>query len=210
MSRTARRTPDAPRLVTWDAGARLWRVSRDPTGLTPSTGPWSSRFSPLPDPAGAVIPSWYGATTAKGAIFESVFHAVRTTDHAPRVTSAEHAGRILAPVRTSRSLTLVDLTTTGLHAIGMSRSRLIESRPDSYPWTRAVASRLRDAAPQADGLMWVSRADDTSRSVVLYPRPDDPALEVDDTREPLVLSVGTGLDLLRELATDARITLLIP
>lgn len=210
MSRGIRRTPDAPRLVTWEADARLWRVSHDPTGLAPSTGPWSSRFSPLTDAAGAVIPSWYGATTARGAIFESVFHAVRTTDRAPRVTAAEHTGRILAPVRTSRSLILVDLTSTGLHAIGMSRSRLIGSRPRAYPWTRTVAARLMAAAPEADGLTWVSRADDTSQSVVLYPRPDDPVLEVDDSREPLALGVGAGLELLRELATAARITLLIP
>lgn len=205
------RTPDAPRRVSWAAGERLWRVARDPTGLDPATTWHSSRFSPLFDPEGSVVPAWYGASSPKGAVFESVFHRARTTDRAPIVSPRDHVDRVLAPVRTTRSLTLVDLTTTGLHAIGISRARLIESRPGSYPWTRTIAARLVAAAPHADGLTWVSRADDTSRSVVLYlPRDQDPTLEPDPTREPLALGIGAGLELLRVLATDARITLWLP
>lgn len=206
-----RRSPDAPRVVEWASGALLWRVSLDPNGVRPSTSLRSNRFTPHLDPAGQVIPAWYGATTTKGAIFETVFHGARPADRAPEVMPSDYEGRCLAPVRTIRPLHLVDLATTGLHAIGMSRARLIESRPGRYPWTRSIAARLVAAAPQADGLTWVSRADDTSRSVVLYLPEGRPAtLKPDPARESLVLGIGAGLSLLWTLATEARITVWPP
>lgn len=212
MPRRPIRTPDTPNTVEWPAGVELWRVARDHHGLRPSVSPArSNRFSPVLDARGAVIPAWYGSTTTKGAIFETVFHDVRTSDREPRVLPPAYVDRTLAPVRTVRAILLIDLTTTGLHAIGLSRARLIESRPTTYQWTRSIAARLLAAIPDADGMTWVSRADDTSRSAVLYLPADRPSvLEPDPTRAPLALGAGAGLSLVRQLATDARITLLVP
>lgn len=161
-------------------------------------------------PDGSVVPAWYGATSAAGAIFESVFHDIRPAHRTPLVLPNQYVDRILAPLVTSRALTLVDLTTSGLHAIGISRARLIESTSRRYAWTNGVAMRLRVAAPDADGFVWVSRARDTSLSVVLY---------ADAGRAPMIesaagaavsLGLGAGLNLLRGLATEARITVIVP
>lgn len=124
----------------------------------------------------------------------------------------EYVDRILAPTVTSRPLTLVDLTTDGLHAIGTTRSALIESTSHRYGWTIGIAERLRAAAPGADGFVWVSRARDTSLSLVLYadagrPPMIAPALA---PAAPLPLGAGSGLRLIRELATTAKITLIVP
>lgn len=158
-----------------------------------------------------VVPSWYGATEAKGAIFESVFHDIRPSDRAPRVLPNEYIDRYLSPVVTLRELTLVDLTMTGLHAIGLTRASLIESRSRRYGWTNGVAERLRTGAPHADGFIWVSRALDTVRSVVLYGEHGRaPMLGKHPTEVALPLGIGPGLLALREHAVEARITLVVP
>ncbi len=206
------RSPDAPALIDWAAGVRLWRVSRDDTGLTFSSSTRSHRFSPMHDHSGNIIPAWYGATTEAGAIFESVFHDIRPSHQAPRVMPNQYADRVLAPVETVRALTLVDLTSSGLHAIGISRARLIESSSGRYGWTSALASRMRAAAPTADGFLWVSRARDTSQCVVLYADPGREPMLVAAPKpaRPIPLHVGSGLALLRELATEAMITIVVP
>ena len=205
-----KRTPDSPILTTLAAGTSLWRVSRDDTGLAFSSSARQNRFSPILDAAGAIVPAWYGATSEAGAIFESVFHDIRPSHAAPRVMPNQYIDRVLAPVVTVRDLNLVDLTTSGLHAIGASRARLIESTSRMYEWTNEVAARLRTAAPTADGFVWVSRAHDTSLSVVLHADPGRASmLNVAPTGGPLPLDVGSGLALLRALATPARITVVV-
>lgn len=210
MPGTGRRTPDHPRLETLPAGAALWRVSRDPTGLRFSTSGRRQRFSPLVDVGGAALPAWYGSSSRIGALFESVFHDVRSSDPAPRVFPNAYRDRILAQVITTRDLRLVDLTSIGLHAIGVSRAALIESTPRQYPWTAAMAQRLLDHAPDAEGLLWTSRAHDRALCVALVGRLGSGGPLVPGRELPLALGVGAGLDLLRAAAADARITIVVP
>jgi hypothetical protein len=151
-----------------------------------------------------------GATSEAGAFFEYVFHDIRPTHRAPRVMPSQYVDRFLAALATSRPLTLVDLTTDGLHAIGIPRSVLIESRPRTYAQTTEIADRLRTAAPDADGFAWVARARDTTRSVVLYADPGRAPMLVPGPSASLSLGVGAGLNLLRTLATGARITVIVP
>ncbi len=210
-SGAARRSPDAPHVITWPAGTALWRVSKDPAGTAFSTSARRrTRLSPVFAADGSVIPSWYGATSEAGAIFESVFHDIRPSHRAPRVMPNQYVDRILAPVLTLRPLTLVDLTTDGLHAIGITRSALIESTSRRYAWTIGIAERLRAAAPGADGFVWVSRARDTSQNVVLYADAGRAPMIASASASPLPVSVGAGLRLLRELATAVKITLIVP
>ncbi len=205
-----KRSPNSPILTRLPAGAPLWRVSRDDTGLAFSSSARQHRFSPVLDAAGAIVPAWYGATSDAGAVFESVFHDIRPSHAAPRVMPNQYIDRVLARVVTVRDLSLVDLTTSGLHAIGVSRARLIESTSRMYEWTTQMAVRLRAAAPTADGFIWVSRAHDTSRAVVLFADPGRaPMLDVAPTGGPTPLDVGSGLALLRALAIPARITIVV-
>lgn len=210
MTRRARSTA-TPRIVTEPAGLALWRVSRDPTGTAFSASlTRRNRFSPVYAPDGSVVPAWYGATTDRGAIFESVFHDIRASHATPRVMPNHYLDRVLAPVVTTRELSLVDLTTDGLHAIGITRVALIESTSGRYPWTNEIARQLRAAAPAADGFIWVSRARDTARSVVLYADAGRAPMIAPAAGTPLPLAFGAGLRLLRECATPARITIVIP
>ena len=209
----ATRSPDHPSTTSWAAGQTLWRVSKDLAGLRFTTyAGRRGRFSPVYGPDGeTVVPSWYGATTREGAVFESVFHDIRPSDRAPRVQPHEYLDRFLAPVVPVRQLMLVDLTVPGLHAIGLSRGHLLESRSRRYPWTNEVARRLRAGAPAADGFVWVSRAHDTSMAVVLYADPGrDPIIDAHPSEVTEALGLGPGLRFLRELAIKARISIVLP
>lgn len=189
----------------------LWRVSLDPVGTRFSAAERPRRFSPLRDGSGAIIPSWYGATSREAALYESVFHDIRPSHRVRRIFPNQYLDRVLAPVQTARPLTLVDLTTTGLHAIGISRSALIDSTPHRYGFTQDVARRLVLAAPDADGFVWAARGYDTAQAVVLYAAAArSPMIEPHPSLTPLLLGIGSGLQLLRELATAARITVVVP
>jgi len=206
------RNAEHPLLTTRPVGTTLWRVSLDPDGLHFSVRTARrNRFSPAYGAGGGVIGAWYGATTRAGSVFESVFHDIRPSDRNPRVAPNEYTTRFLSPVTTTRDLELVDLTTSGLHAIGLTRAALIESTSRRYDWTNGIAVRLRAAAPAADGFIWASRAHDTSESVVLFDDPGrTPMVTVHPTEFTLALGFGPGLRLVRELAVDAKITIIVP
>lgn len=200
-----------PRVVDLAAGAPLWRVSRDPTGTRFSRSTRRlNRFSPLLDASGSAIAAWYGGSSDEAAIFESVFHDIRPTDTDRRVFANQYEDRILVEIMTQRALRLVDLTTIGLHAIGRSRAELIDSLPHSHDTTRAEAELLRAAVPDADGFIWVSRANDATRSVELYEEIGMAPIIGPGAAIPMPLGTGPGLDLLRRLATEARIVLVRP
>jgi hypothetical protein len=207
------RRPEYPLLTCGSVGLTLWRVSKDIDGLLFSVWPGRrNRFSPMYAADGmTVVGSWYGASSRPGAIFESVFHDIRPSHRNPRVQPNQYVDRYLSPVTTVRALDLVDLTSTGLHSIGITRAALIESTSPRYEWTNGIAARLRAAAPAADGFVWVSRAHDKAESVVLF---DDPGraqmIDVHPTETALALGLGSGLHLLRELALDAKITVVLP
>ena len=206
------RSPEYPLLTTRPAGTTLWRVSLDPDGLHLSTRIGRlNRFSPAHAPGGSVVGSWYGATTQAGAIFETVFHDIRPTHRHPPVEPNEYVTRFLSPVTTTRELELVDLSSSGLHAIGLTRAKLIESASKRYGWTNGIAARLRAAAPGADGFLWVSRAHDTSEAMVLFEYPGRlPMIDVHTIESPIALGFGPGLGLLRDLAVEAKITVIVP
>lgn len=205
------RSTDSPRVVGAPAGLALWRVSRDPSGTALSASTRRrNRFSPVYAPDGSAVPAWYGATTARGAVFESVFHDIRPSQATPRVMPNQYLDRVLAPVVTTRELSLVDLTTDGLRPIGITRVALIESTSKRYGWTNEIARQLRAAAPDADGFIWVSRARDTARSVVLYADAGRAPMIAPGAGTPLQLASRPGLLLLRDFATSARITVVVP
>ena len=102
------------------------------------------RFHPIrPTGALADLPVLYGADSSLGALSESVFHdvPVRGTKHVP-YASLRH--RLLIELAPTRDLSLIDLTSLGLHRLRVSRAELIESDPRSYSDTTAWGRTLHD------------------------------------------------------------------
>ena len=140
----------------------------------------NARFSPIQDEQGQAIPTLYAGTTLPCALMETVFHDVPHTAGFKSFDKAKLAGQVHSTVRVEADLQLVDLSSVALRKLGVTRRQLIDTEKDQYPATREWAMALHRQCPQAQGLSWVSRQDDSARAVVLFgDRIADGALQVD-------------------------------
>ncbi|GAB3200617.1 hypothetical protein GCM10027062_20620 [Nocardioides hungaricus] len=164
-------TPDF-RPYVWRAGKRIHRVGPDPRAENePYVSPSPARFSPFPGGRkgrGRPVPTLYGAETALGAISETVFHDVPIRGEPRSVQYSKLKGRYLAELTPTRDLHLADLTSGGLRRLEVGRVELIESGPDRYLDTVGWAVAAYRHPRSFDGMVWMSRQEDTSRAVVLF------------------------------------------
>ena len=127
-----------------------------------------TRFAPIRDRNGAVVPYLYGGSTRECAIFETVFHNVPLAAADKFVDLDDFAHRGHGHVTASRDLLLVDLTTDGLHRLKLPKEELITSAARDYPETARWAEALHQQFKDIDGLMWMSRQRDRDRALVLF------------------------------------------
>ena len=128
----------------------------------------NARFSPIQDDQGQAIPTLYAGTTLPCALMETVFHDVPHTAGFKSFDKAKLAGQVHSTVRVEAGLQLVDLSSVAMRKLGVTRKQLIDTEKDQYPATRKWAVALHRQCPQAQGLSWVSRQDDSARAVVLF------------------------------------------
>lgn len=128
----------------------------------------NARFSPIQDAQGGAIPTLYGGTTMACALMETVFHDVPHTAGFKSFDKRKLAGQVHSTVRVEQVLQLVDLASVPLRKLGVTRGQLIDTEKDQYPATRQWAAAIHRQCPQAQGLSWVSRQDDSARAVVLF------------------------------------------
>lgn len=101
----------------------------------------------------------------------------------------------------------MDLTSNGLSRLGVGRTELVESSARAYPATAAWARALHDSEEEPEGLLWVSRQQDTSTAVVLFgDRVARDDLEVAPESWPMPLLVHEGYDAVALIAAAAGIT----
>ena len=129
-----------------------------------------TRFTPLLGPTGHPLAYLYAGENQDVAIAESVLHDVSPTDPTPTVSAAKLDSFALSELELTRGLELVDLTGHGLMRIHERLSSLIDTPPTSYTDTAAVAQRLIDSRPAADGLLYPSRPFGTGWCIVVYRR----------------------------------------
>ena len=179
-------------------GQLLERVHPDRFGATQSNpgAVGNARFSPIRNDKGETIPTLYAGTTLDCALLETVFHDVPYTAGFKSIDKARLTGQVHSTLETHSDLNLVDLTTVALRKLGVSRKQLIETEKDQYPQTRPWAEALHRACPDAQGLMWVSRQDDTARAYVFF----------DDRIPPGALKQkGASRDLVGDSATYTEV-----
>lgn len=157
-------------LMEWPKGQLLHRVHQDKylaTQFNPGMQ-GNARFSPIQDEKGRAIPTLYGGTSRDCAMMETVFHDV---PHAAGFTSYDKKkllGQVHSTVLLNAPLVLVDLASVPLRKLGVTRKQLIDTEKDQYPATRLWAAAIYRQCPQAQGLCWVSRQDDSARAVMLF------------------------------------------
>lgn len=128
----------------------------------------NARFSPIEDEHGKPIPTLYGGTTMDCALMETVFHDVPHTAGFKSFDKGKLVEQVHSVVQVQQELQLVDLASVPLRKLGVTRNQLIDTEKDQYPATRKWAEAIHVQCPQAQGLSWVSRQDDSARAVVLF------------------------------------------
>ena len=109
-------------------------------------------------------------------------------------------------MRPNRDLQLVELYGYGLKRLHLHPHELTSTGPTEYPSTVAWAKALHAAAPDADGLVWMSHQFNTRRALMLF---GDRVAEADlRAGSPLPLSFGPGFDVVERCANEAGIVIL--
>ena len=152
-----------------------------------------TRFAPIRDSAGRVVPYLYGGSSRDCAIFETVFHHIPIDAADKFVDLDDFASRAHGLIVPSRDLQLVNLTTDGLHRLKIPKSELIASSAIDYVDTARWAQAIHHQCPDVDGLLWMSRQRDADQALLLFG--DRAAAALTGTR------IGTALrgnDVLRQ------------
>lgn len=161
------------------------------------------RFHPIVDADGRPIPTLYASNCVDGALAESVFHDRYAGD---KLYIAQLKNQRLSKIETAKPIRLIDLTGYGLRRLKTDRSKLLDTGKSEYPNTARWAEALHIAAPDAHGMLWVSRQFDTSFSLLLFDdRLDHDIVRDLDKSEPL--DSGAGLQQVRNAASQLDVCL---
>lgn len=156
--------------LSWPAGTVVHRVHHlDYGALQFNPGrQGNARFSPIADANGDPIPTLYGGSSFACAAMESVFHDVPFGAGFKAYDKNKLAGHVHSQFSATQDLLLADLGSKALRKLGVPRNCLIDTEKDQYPVTRQWAVAIHAGFPQLQGLCWVSRQDDSARSLVLF------------------------------------------
>jgi hypothetical protein len=168
--------PLDPLFDRWPAG-RIIHVIHDTAFAPESFNPGvdeagrlrkPTRFAPIRNIAGSVVPYLYGGLTLDCAIFETVFHEVPVDAADKFVDLDDFALRGHGELVPNRDLKLVDLTSEGLHRLKVPKNELITSPSRDYPLTARWAEALHRQCADVDGLLWMSRQRDRDYALLLF------------------------------------------
>jgi RES domain-containing protein len=202
----------APKRFEISAGAWLQRVHHQAFGADQfnPTDLGDARFSPIRDDQGVIIPTIYAAETRECAAMETAFHDVPVSTGLKTKEISDLEPLRHSTIEVHAALSLADLSTKGLHRLGLNKKDVIETEADEYPRTRAFAEHMHRAHPDIQGLSWVSRRDDTSRAFVLFGDrvPADALSQVGDSKG--LVSDEQTFEAMLELAEDIGLSLVGP
>jgi len=161
----------------------------------------NARFSPIRNAADRPVPTLYASTTLDGALMETVFHDVSHAVGFKPFVREKLTTLVHSTIQIEHTLQVVDLSSVALRKLGITRRQLIDTDKDQYPATRQWAAAIHQQCPQAQGLCWVSRQDDSARALMLFGDriPSAVLRQQDDSRS--LLDDGSTYDAILNLAS---------
>ena len=146
----------------------VYSTESHPTTGAPtfSEGWGDTRFAPIALPDGSPVHTYYMSSSAECAYIESVLHDVCLAPPGAFEVARLRYFR-LATLQMVRDIHAVSFHTKDLPRLNLTRGQLIDSLPACYPETRAWAQAAVDQHPEADGIAYGSRRDDSARCLML-------------------------------------------
>lgn len=174
------------------------------TEFNPGLG--AGRFHPF-RVEGRYVPTIYGSSDLVGAFSETLFHDVPIEAGLRAIERSVLRPLLVSVIAARRPLRFAQLHSSGLGRLGIRRSELIDRDATAYPATVTWAKALHACPERFDGLVWISRQNDTSRAVVLFgDRIERQDLEL--VEAPMPLYLGPGYLRVQEAAGAAGIAVL--
>jgi len=169
--------PFEPLIETWPAGVGFYRVHSDRGQANAfNTGPLpQTRFAFFGNPA---VPVLYAGETELTAVAETILHDVPLT--CGRVEAPAYLSRQSTCLRPRRDLRLAQLHSGGLMRLGIEARRQLTDTPASQYDRTVTWAEAAHANTDVDGLVWMSRRWNGSKSIVLFGdrvSPDDLTVE---------------------------------
>ncbi|WP_454731277.1 MULTISPECIES: RES family NAD+ phosphorylase [Cupriavidus] len=157
-------------LVSWPVDKPIHRIHQDLyDGDQFNPGPkGNARFSPIQSAADTAIPTLYGGSSFDCAAMETVFHDVPHATGTKIYDKGKLMDQLHSQLVTRQPLNLIDLRSVALRKLGVTRKQLIDTEKDQYPATRAWAVACHAQCPEAQGLLWTSRQDDSAQALMLF------------------------------------------
>jgi hypothetical protein len=201
--------PSKIKLTPWGAGATMRRVhetiyAADQFNPSPKG---NARFSAIHGPSGRVIPTLYAATTARGALMESVFRDVPYRAGFKNIALRRLEGRVCSTLLFQKDFQLLDLSKVALRGIRIQPRQLIDTTKEHYPVTRAWAEQVYAAYHRLQGFLWSSRQDDRALAVVLFGSRVQASDILDGKLSRPLIKNGVPEDFVLQLATDLKVLL---
>lgn len=204
--REPRPVPDAGealllRFVTIEPGRQFHRIHAGNYTATAFNGTanGNARFSPIRNLAGEIIPTIYGADSLEGAAMETIFRDIGFLATDRFIDMSKFNGHQHSLLTVEKPLKMVDLNSKALAALRLTRRDLIDTDGSRYGYTQKWAEAIHAIAPDAQGMIWVSRQDDEAKAFVLFGDRVEP--------DTLVL-VGSSLSIQKEPTWSSLLDLL--
>jgi hypothetical protein len=172
-------------------------------GEEPNPHPGLTRWAPVHDSRGRVLPSLYIATSREVAVAEAVLHDVGFGESQPLVLAARLAGLAITKLALERPLSLIDLTGLGLRRLKADPHATLYGGPLTYSATTEFATKLLATAAWARGILYPSRQFPGGLCAVAYQRRAPVALRVVET---MALGAGPGRAVVDRICADAGVT----
>lgn len=175
----------------WTEGEPIVRCHDGRYGATEfNPGLGAGRFHPFLA-GGRYVPTIYGSSDLEGALSETLFHDVPVETGLRAIDRSVLRPLLISVIAARRPLRFAQLHSAGLGRLGLRRAELIDSEASAYSATALWARALHACAERFDGLVWISRQNDTSRAIVLFgDRVERPDLEMIEPPMPLYLGPG--------------------
>ena len=202
------RVPDPPvpldlTVEVWPAGTELVRVhalAHPPLAF--NAAPGGARFRPVTGPTGAMVATFYAGEAAEAAFAETVFHDL-VPGARRSVPFARIEQRAVSWLQLTRDLRLAQLHGFGLLRAGVKASELTDTPPRTYARTAPWGQAIYDHPERVDGIAWMSRQFNSQRALLLWGDRVSEAAVGFRSGSTLALFMGTGLELVSDIALRA-------
>jgi hypothetical protein len=144
--------------------------NRKPHGSRADTfaeGWGDTRFSPIRQLNGDWVHTYYAASTIKSTLSESVLHDVSCGGQF-RMSKLDLLESHIVEIEFDTPLKVVSFHSAQLDLLSLTKAQLIDSHADVYSQTRRWAEAAFLQRPQAQGVGYTSKKNDTGRCVMLF------------------------------------------